>query len=405
MVEPTIIEALGTASGQAALAAAAHCEDPSGLPAAATLRARFPAALAAAALSQESLRRKARIKFGDAAAAMLFTPDGLQQASRPEVAAWRARRIVAAGAEHVVDLGCGIGADSLAFAAAGLRVTAVELDPATAVVARANLGERARVLTGDAEQLAAALLSEPDIAVFCDPARRTTSGRVWQVDQFTPGWSLVQVLLTSGHVTCIKLGPALPQTLIPTGVEAEWVSHAGDVVEVSLWSGPGSRSGARAAALLPAEVRLVRTGAAPAVKVTGPRTYLYEPDGAVIRAGAVTNVAAELDAALLDPHLAYLTGDRRVSTPLATTFRILDVLPYQEKALRGWVREHQVGTLEIKKRGIDVDPALLRKRLKPRGPGSATLVLTRTPTGAKVLVVERQLGLAKPVKDGSPQAG
>jgi len=36
-----------------------------------------------------------------------------------------------------------------------------------------------------------------------------------------------------------------------------------------------------------------------------------------------------------------------------------------------------VGTVEIKKRGVDVDPARLRKQLKLSGDGAATVILTR----------------------------
>jgi hypothetical protein len=53
------------------------------------------------------------------------------------------------------------------------------------------------------------------------------------------------------------------------------------------------------------------------------------------------------------------------------------------------VRQNRIGTLEIKKRGLDVDPAALRRRLSPKGPRSATLVLTPTPDGAAALVVRR----------------
>jgi hypothetical protein len=45
--------------------------------------------------------------------------------------------------------------------------------------------------------------------------------------------------------------------------------------------------------------------------------------------------------------------------------------------------------LEIKKRGIDVDPAVLRKQLKLDGPNSATMVLSRRGKGALVAIVER----------------
>ena len=70
---------------------------------------------------------------------MFFTRDGLEQASRPEVADYHASRFVQAGVHRVIDIGCGIGSDSLAFARAGLEVLAVDVDPVTAVVAQANL--------------------------------------------------------------------------------------------------------------------------------------------------------------------------------------------------------------------------------------------------------------------------
>ena len=62
---------------------------------------------------------------------------------------------------------------------------------------------------------------------------------------------------------------------------------------------------------------------------------------------------------------------------------------FDVKALRAWVRERGVGTLEIKKRGIDLDPAALRRTLKPKGKASATLMVTPTPAGARVLVCSR----------------
>ncbi|GAA2098024.1 class I SAM-dependent methyltransferase [Microlunatus panaciterrae] len=388
-MDADLVAALTTAQGKAALAAAAEQSDPSSLAAASALRARFSAGLSSAALSQEHLRRRAVPKFGAAANSMLFTPDGLEQASRPEVSSYRAQRLVAAGVRRVVDLGCGIGSDAVAFAAAGLRVSAVERDPATALVAQANLGTKGIVYCGDAEEVAPDLVADPGTAVFCDPARRDAKGRLWQLEQFSPDWSFVLGLLESGRPACVKLGPGLPHSMLPRELEAEWISVHGDVVEVALWAHADSRPGARVATLLPAGERIVRTDAAPEIGVSEPKAYLYEPNGAVIRAGAVTLVGAALDATLLDPQIAYLTSDRLTHTPFATAFAVREALPYQEKALRAWVRDRGIGELEIKKRGIDVDPAELRKRLRPNGANRATLVLSRSPQGARVLVVER----------------
>ena len=376
-----------------ALAAAMAEPDPDAVAAAARLRAGYGPEQAAAALHQASLRRRARTKFGDRADALFFTRDGLEQATRPAVAEHHAARLVAAGARRVVDLGCGIGSDALAFADAGLDVVAVERDPATAAVAAANLGERGRVLCADAEEVAPELLS-PGVAAFCDPARRSSRGRLWRVEDFTPSWHLVTGLLDGSRPAGVKLGPALPHALVPGSAEAEWVTAAGDTVEVALWAGPGARPDLDVALLLP-DARLpvprpTPERPAPRLPVGPVARYLYEPDGAVIRAGGVALLGGPLSARLLDPQIAYLTSDDLVATPFATAFEVLEVLPFGLKPLRRWVREHGVGTLEIKKRGVDVDPADLRRGLQTSGRASATLVLSRTPRGAVALVVERR---------------
>ena len=369
-----------------ALAAAMAEDDPESLAAASRMRAGYGPELAAAALTQASLRRQAKPKFGETAAQMFFTRTGLEQATRPEVAAYHASRFLQGGVSRVIDLGCGIGSDSLAFTVAGLEVVAVDVDPVTAAVAQANLADRAEVICADADQVAEQLLT-PGVGVFCDPARRNDRGRLWRVEDFEPRWSTVLQLLDGTRPAGAKLGPALPRSLIPAAVEAEWVTHRGETVEVGLWSGVGSTPGQRAALIMPNARLLVTT--APPLSVRDLGRYIYEPAGAVIRAGAIAELGAQLGAGLLDPQIAYLTNDRLCSTPFAAAFEVRQQLPFHLKALRAWVRQAQIGVLEIKKRGFDVDPAELRRRLRLTGPNSATLVISRSPVGAIAAVVER----------------
>ncbi len=175
---------------------------------------------------------------------------------------------------------------------------------------------------------------------------------------------------------------------MPDQVAAEWVSHRGEVVEVGLWNGPGSIGGRRSALIWPTD-RLVVTEPTLQLPVSGVRATLYEPDGAVIRAGGVGQLGRALGASLLDPQIAYLSADDLVETPYATAFRVVEVLPYTLKGLRRWMRTHQIGSLEIKKRGLDLDPAALRPRLGLTGPGRATLIISRTPRGAVAIIAER----------------
>lgn len=374
---------LVSADAAPALAVAATQADPGSLAAATAMRRDWPAGHAAAALSQVALRRRAAGKFGEAATGLFFTRDALEQATRSDVARWRADRFVAAGASAVVDVGSGIGADALAFAAAGLAVVAVEADPATAVLAEANLRGRGSVVCGDALELAEDLLGD-GAAVFADPARRTPAGRSWRMADLTPSWEFVTGLLR-GRTGCIKAAPGLPTSAIPDGVATTWVSHRGDLVEASLWSGPWP-AGSRTAVLLPSGQEL-GVGGRPPVGDLG--QYLYEPDPAVIRAGALGALAESLSARAASDGIAYLSGDVLVESEFATAFEVLEVLPFDERTLRAWVRDRGVGTLEIKVRGLDVDPAVLRRRLKPAGKASATLVLTPTPGGARALVARR----------------
>jgi hypothetical protein len=369
-----------------ALAAAMSEEDPESLAAAARMRARYRPELAAAALTQASLRRQAKAKFGETAAQMFFTRAGLEQATRPEVADYHASRFLQAGVHRVIDLGCGIGSDSLAFARARLEVVSVDIDPVTAAVAQANLAGRAEVICADAGEVAKQLIT-PGVGVFCDPARRNDRGRVWRVEDFEPRWSTVLQLHDGTRTAGVKLGPALPPSLIPDALEAEWITHHGETVEVGLWSGPGGIPGQRSALIMP-NARLV-VATAPPLAVRDLGRYLYEPAGAVIRAGAIAELGAQLGAGLLDPHVAYLTNDRLCSTPFAAAFEVRHRLPFHLTALRAWVRQAQIGVLEIKKRGVDVDPAELRRRLRLTGPNSATLVVSRTPGGAVAAIVER----------------
>ncbi|MGH3489930.1 MAG: THUMP-like domain-containing protein, partial [Actinopolymorphaceae bacterium] len=361
------------------------------------------------------LRRQARAKWGADADRMYFTRDGLEQATTGQVAAYRARRIAdadlrpgapettpfrsggsdAGRGARIVDLCCGIGGDLIALARAGLRVTGVDLDPLTAEIARANLAELGLTGVADVEVSDAREVDRTAYAgVVADPARRSHRGRIFDPADYSPSWSFVEELVRES-AACVKTAPIIPHRLLPDEVEAEWISAGGEVKEAALWSGrlspnsPGTGSGVRRrATVLPAGASLTDADDPGDAPVSRPLAYVYEPDGAVIRAGLVTAVAPLIGGALLHPKIAYLTSDRLVSTPFASAFRVVDVLPYDVKVLRRALREREVGTLTVKKRGVDLDPPVLRRRLGVRGPAAATLVVTRTEAGTLALLVD-----------------
>lgn len=389
----------------------------------------FDPELVSEALTQSRLRTAGAEKFGEFAARMLFTQAGLEQATRLPVSALHAARFRGAGIGSVADLGCGIGADSMAFAALGLRVVAVERDETTAAVATVNLMPfgNAGVVLGDVESLDRSALpgGEPE-SLWLDPARRHADGkqrspgnrRIFDPQDFSPPLSFVEDLATTGVPMGVKLGPGLPHDAVPARCEAQWISHRGDIVEVVLWFNALACPGIRRAALIldddgtrheltsphdfPDAEEPREEEEADAPFEPGPGDWLWEPDGAVIRAALVQVLGKRLGAQPIHPRIAYLVGSPAeggptsgpgaVQTPFARAYRIREVLPHTVKVLKAWVKEHRVGTLEIKKRGTDVTPEQLRKQLKPSGPNRATLIVTRV-GGAKrekrvVLVVD-----------------
>jgi DNA-directed RNA polymerase subunit K/omega len=372
-----------TDEGQRLLAAAEAATGPE-LQVQAELRETATPDHVAAALSQVELRQRAVEKFGEDAARMYFTRDGLEQATRATVAAHRAARI-AAGSTSVVDLTCGIGGDLVAFARAGLTSAGVDLDPLRAEIARANLdalGLGGAVSVADATELDVS----PFAAAYADPARRGARGRTFRADDWTPPWSFVESLLT--RAACVKVAPGIPHSLVPNGVEAEWVSDRGEVKEAALWSGRLATTARRATVIGRGGLATLTDEDDPGGQVGPVAEFLYEPDGAVIRAGLVTAVAAGVGGHLVDRRIAYVTSQDSFRTPFARGYRVLEHLPYREKPLKAALRERNVGTLTIKKRGVDISPEQLRARLSLRGDESATIVLTRASGEGIALLVE-----------------
>ncbi|MDG4804729.1 class I SAM-dependent methyltransferase [Micromonospora sp. WMMD980] len=397
------LTALRTPEGSAALAAAAEVAGGDPLAAAAALRsAGIPGGLAAAALTQAELRRRAAGKFGAAAAGMFLTRAGLEQATRRPVADRRAARLRDAGVTRLADLGCGLGADTLAAARAGIRVYGVEADPVTAAMAAANaeaagLAELVTVECGDATAFD---VSRVDGA-FCDPARRRagTGRRIFDPNAYSPPWDFVTGLAARVPHTVVKVAPGLDHALIPAGAEAEWVSVDGDLVEAALWCGPLAGVPRRATVLRSKEgppVNASGRGGAPFYHLTGTgadeatvgpaRRFLYDPDPAVVRAHLVAELSADLDATLADPSIAYLYADVARPTPFARCLEITDVLPFSLKRLRALLRERWIGRVEILKRGSALEPEKLRRDLRLAGDEPASLVLTRVAGAPTVLI-------------------
>ena len=358
------------------------------------LRSEVGAEHAGPAWELARLRARARPVFGADADVLFLTADSLEQAGRPELAARRAARLLAGGERRVADLGCAAGTDTVALARAGAAVVAVDRDPLARALTAANVdalgvADRVEVLDADVVDLVAAAdgsVAGCDAATL-DPARRAGGRRQLDPDRWSPPWSTVTTLLDRVPTSVVKVAPGLDHDRVPAGIEAEWVSVGGSIVEALLWGRGLSATWRRATVVRDGVLRELTADTDPGPADVAPvRAWLHEPDPAVIRSGLVSLAAVDLGATLIDPTIAYLSSDAVADSPWVSSYRIDDVLPFNLKKLKALLRARGVGRVVVKKRGSPIEPEALARQLRGPGSGSAVVVVTRVAGVPTVLV-------------------
>ena len=378
------IEFLCSNHGRAILQAysAADVSGDNTLPLLTELRKSLPPRQAAAVVTTLKLRQKARTKFPDDANKMLFTEDSLQQASHPLISQYRSGLLEA---ESVLDVCCGIGTDTMAFAKNRKRALGLDIDSIRIAIARHNAGALCASVEFEVADATDILPTGFD-AVFYDPGRRDVHGRrIRDVELYEPPLSLIRNWKTKELL--VKLSPAVAYAQLSTyGGQTEFISVDGNLAEALLWV---SRKPAPPMATLIRSdlMHHMRHDGDEAANISTPKAWLFEPDPAVLRARLVRQAAASLGGSLLDGTIAYVTMDNRVETPWGRYWRILDWMPFSLKKLRRYLVERDVCHVTVKKRGFPMTPEELINRLRlKKGVHSRVLVLTRCQNQPIVIV-------------------
>ncbi|MFA9445220.1 hypothetical protein [Egicoccus sp. AB-alg6-2] len=344
----------------------------------------------AAVVAAASARRRARDRWPQAER-LLFTREGLEQASDPEVSAWRTRRLAG---QAVWDLCSGLGGDALAAAENGATVTAVDLDEARLVLLEHNA--RALdldVVTRPGDALA---VEVPDGAlVHADPGRRRADGRrIRRLAEHLPPVGALVARHASSRGLAVVLSPAvdLDDPELPPAAELEFVQFAGTLRESVAWTGALRTAGVAArATLLPGGHTRPRHTDAPRLRrpVGEVGGVLIEVAPAAVRARLHDEIGAEIGARRVAETRALLTADDvPTPSPWYDHREIHAVLPPRPKPVRTWLRTRDVDAVEFASHGLPLDtPAWWRALGRPpRGPAGWRIELVRTDDGGRVLV-------------------
>ena len=337
------------------------------------LRKELSADRARLVIEQAELRRRGTEKFS-LAERMFFSRVGLEQATDEAVARYKAARFPVGA--RVADLCCGIGGDLMALAERGPLV-GVDRDPAVARIAEVNAGLLAASATVEVANVSR--YSVADFAAWhIDPDRRPDGKRTTRIALHDPGPQIIARLLDENASGAIKLAPASdvvtgkqsrdePATGVPWhDAELEWISRKRECRQLVAWFGLlAAHAGLRRATVVlnsigdPGPVRsetFVGSAGVPLPSAPAIRRYIVEPEAAVLAADLTGALANRYGLQAVSTTAAYLTSDTPVATALLAAFEVVEVLPYDAKKLASWLRARGIGAVEVKKRGVEIDP-------------------------------------------------
>lgn len=332
----------------------------------ARLRGRWTAEQVTVATELAEARHRAGAKFPDHAALLVADREGLEMATSAAVGAHKAARFVTtlgAGAS-VIDACCGIGGDAMGLADAGLSVHAVDLDERRAWMAGMNAGCR----------WTAADIREIPIDATClhiDPSRRGGGRRTLDADAFEPPLPDILALLDRVGMAAIKLNPGVDGQSLPPG-ELEIISEHGRLTQAVLWTGQAAPEGsqARRATMVGSDGGVYSLAGDPdrPYEANPVGAWLHTFDPAVERADLVHLLVDETGLNMVHPGTGLLTGDAPSASPWVRSFRVVEDMPWNIKALRARLRELDAGIVTVKTRAQMVDPDRLARDLRGKGP-------------------------------------
>lgn len=358
---------------------------------------------------QIAARQRVRDKLPawTANADIIFPPTvPVEQSSSEQTARYKARIVLAQNTApaHLLDLTGGMGVDTWAFASVVNHVTYVERNAELASLAAHNLPRLGATNVSVFNAQSEAVLDKLDAPadwIYVDPARRDDrGGRVVRLDDCEPNvvalWPKIMANTTN---LLLKTSPLIDieATLraLPGIREVHVVSVQHEVKEVLFV--------AQKTALSTEDVRvkaidLTTTGDVEftyrrgderivPVEFNGPLAFIYEPNAAILKAGAFRVVAHQFRLAKLAAHSHLYTSDEWVVDFPGRVFRLEAICKPARADLQQFIPDMKAN-LTVRNFPQTVDE--LRKKLGLKEGGNIYIFATTLQNGDKRLLITKK---------------
>ena len=245
--------------------------------------------------------------------------------------------------------------------------------------------ERVRTVVADVSQP-----GERTGLLHIDPDRRPGGQqRMRRIEDCSPNLDVLRTLMSEFRGGAIKLSPASNFGGKFSNVEIELVSLHGECKEATIWFGELAGDQPFRATSLPSGETIAAEPLSARADITPPRAFVFDPDPAIVRAGLLDVLAERLQLTRLDDAEEYLTGDQPLRSPWMQTFRVLEVIPNNDREVRAACRRCGFGSVEIKCRHLPIEVERVRRKLPLEGSRAGVLIFARVLGKAQVIVCER----------------
>ncbi|MCP1382684.1 class I SAM-dependent methyltransferase [Runella salmonicolor] len=357
-------------------------------------------------IAQIEARQKARTKLPSwcAEPRLVFPPAvSVEQSSSEATARYKADIMSQTASKTIVDGTGGMGIDSYYFSKHFESVTYIEQNEKLVERARHNFDilntPNIECICNDSIAFLQRLTGKVDW-LYLDPARRTADQRrVVGLGDCEPDVTKhLTLFLEKAHHILVKVSPLLDltQTLleVPQIRVVHVVAVENECKELLL------EIGTPATDLVIKTINFKNDGSQQifdfywseesdtVVEFSTPLRYIYEPNAAILKAGAFKTVAAKYQIAKIAPHSHLYTSERLVRLFPGRTFELIATVKADNKALTPYLTSEKAN---LTLRNFPGTTDELRKKLKLKDGGDVYLLATTLANADKRLLVCRKV--------------